>query len=361
MSSEQLTTLAKVFALKQLPGSEIELQGEVPFAAVESYHTEALKHLASHLELPGFRVGHVPADVALKKIGESAVLEEAVERFMRDFYPALVAEHKADVVGQPKVQVTRLAGGNPVGLLVRAAVYPEVVLPKNWRTLGEEVRLEPVADIITDEVDNAVTSLRRARAKADAPDTDPKAEVKEDDLPELDDAFAQGLGDFKNLEDLKTKIKENLKLEKEQKAKDKRRGEIIDALLKKISIEVPAIFVESELEKIMGQLKDDVTRFSAHGRGLTFDGYLAQVGKTEEQLRREFRGQAHKRATLQLVLNKIAEESNIEPEEEEVKTEMGHALKHFPDARPDLLKVHIETIMRNERAFQLLEGAEEKA
>ncbi|MBI2005036.1 hypothetical protein HYS79_02680 [Patescibacteria group bacterium] len=356
MSSEQFITLAHAFALKRLPGSEIELQGEVPFAAVEPYRTEALGHLASHLELPGFRAGHVPADVALKKIGESAVLEEAVERFMRDFYPALVTEHKADVVGQPNVQVTKLAEGNPVGLLVRTAVYPEVVLPKNWRILGETVRLEPVPDTITDEVDNAITSLRRARAKAAAPGQDPKAEVKEEALPALDDAFAQGLGNFKNLEDLKIKIKENVKLEKEQKAKDKRRGEIINVLLKKISIEVPIIFVESELQKIMGQLKEDVTRF-----GLTFDGYLKQVGKTEEQLRGEFRDQAHKRATLQLALNKIAEEAKIEPEEEAVKTEMEHALKHFPDARPELLKVHIETIMRNERALQLLEGTEEKA
>jgi trigger factor len=155
---------------------------------------------------------------------------------------------------------------------------------------------------------------------------------------------------------LKTKIKENLKLEKEQKAKDKRRGEIIEVLLKKMSVEVPAIFVESELEKIMGQLKDDVVRF-----GLTFEKYLKQVNKTEAQLRNEFRDQAHKRATLQLVLNKIAEEAKIEPDPEAVKTEMGHALKHFPDARPDLLKVHIETILRNEKTLQLLEGSEEKA
>lgn len=366
MSKEQLKTLAEAFTRKELPGSEVELSGEVPYSEVEPYRSEALGHLASHLELPGFRVGHVPKDLALKKIGESAVLEEAAERFMQAFYPTLVTEHKVDVVGRPHVQITKLATGNPVGLTVRAAVYPEIVLPKDWRALGSRVAQEPVADTTIPEVDEALEALRKARAKAAAPGADPKAEVAPEELPALDDAFAKSLGNFTNLDDLKAKIKENLKAEKEQKARDKRRGEVVEVLLKKTKVEVPAIFVESELEKIIAQMKDDITRMSAQGgsapgRGLTFEDYLKQVGKTEEQIRADFRDQAHKRAKLQLALNKIAEEEKVVADKEAVEKEMKHALEHFPDADLDALRIHIETILRNEKTLQLLEEDEKRA
>ena len=80
--------------------------------------------------------------------------------------------------------------------------------------------------------------------------------------------------------------------------------------------------------------------------------------KTEAQVKDEFREQARKRAKLQLALNKLAEDEKIEADKEKVDEEMKHALEHFPDARPELVRIHIETVLRNEKTLQLLEGAE---
>ncbi|HEV7449045.1 MAG TPA: trigger factor family protein, partial [Candidatus Paceibacterota bacterium] len=85
-TSGRFSDIAKQFALTSLPGSEVELAGDVPFATIEPYKAHALAHLAEHLNLPGFRPGKVPADMALKHVGEIAVLEEAVELFVKDFY-----------------------------------------------------------------------------------------------------------------------------------------------------------------------------------------------------------------------------------------------------------------------------------
>lgn len=377
----QFNDIAKAFIKKELPDSEVELVGEVPAEAIVPYREQALAHLAEHVELPGFRPGHVPLDMVAKKVGEITVLEEALELYMREFYPALLEAHNIDAVGRPDIRITKLAPENPVGLTIRATIYPTVVVPKDWKKLGEGIEMETVPEILDAEVDEALLSIRRARAKIPTATTDstptPEADVAEEtdssavsqqgnatesissapdtQLPELDDAFAQSLGQFTDVADLKAKLKENMKSEKEQQAKEKRRGKIIDSLLEKTKTDVPVMFVDSELEKILNQLKEDVKRF-----GLSFEDYLTRMQKTEEQVRADFREQARKRAKLQLTLNKIAAEEKIEVDQEAVATEMKHALEHFPDARPDLVQVHIETVMRNEKVLKMLEGELEK-
>lgn len=315
----------------------------MPAENIANYRDEALKHIAAHLELPGFRKGHVPADMALKRVGEMAVLEEAVEHFIKDFYPALLEAHKVDAVGRPDIRITKLAPNNPVELSVRATVYPEVVLPKNWKSAGEKVMLEPAAEATDEEVAKTLEDLRQSRKT--------KADDGTEVVPELTDLFAKSLGAFESVEALKEQIKKGISEEKARAARDARRGKIIDTLLEGTTVEVPRIFVDSELEKMLAQMREDIGRFN-----ITFDDYLQRIGKTEEALRDEFRAQATKRAKLQLTLNKIAEVEKVEADKEKVEEEMKHALEHFPDAKPELVRVHIETVLRNERVLQMLEG-----
>ncbi len=353
MPNDQLTALAKTFAVKKLPDSEVELSGDIPAETIAPYRDQALKHLAEHADLPGFRPGKVPADMVLKKLGEVAVLEEAVELFMQDFYVTLLQAHEVDAIGRPDIRITKLAPGNPVSIVINAAFFPIVNLPKNWKKIGDTVPAE-LATLATDEeVEQTIQQLRQSRAVAPTPveGAEPGAPV----LPELDDAFAKTIGAFETVDALKEQIKKGVGEEKVRAAKDTRRGKIIDALLEGVEVEIPSIFVDSELDKIIGQLKEDIARFN-----IPYEDYLKRVEKTEEMLRAEFRDQARKRAKLQLTLNKIAEEEKVEADKETVDGEMKHALEHFPDAKLDLLRIHIETVLRNEKVLQMLEGEEVK-
>lgn len=338
----QFEQLAKSFTKKDLPNSEVELTGAIPADDIAAYRDMALAHLVEHLELPGFRPGKVPKDMALKKVGDMAVLEEAVELFVKDFYPELIEAKQVDAVGRPDIRVTKLAPGNPVELVVVAAVYPEVVLPKDYQKLGESIALEPAAGATDEEVAQTLESLQKSRTQ--------KIGDKEV-LPELTDDFAKSLGAFESLAALKEQIRTGIGEEKARTARDARRGKIIDALVEGTAVEIPRVFVESELDKIVSQMREDVARF-----GMTFEDYLAQSGKTEEAIRADFAEQARKRATLQLALNKLAHEEKLEPEASAVEAELKHALEHFPDANPALVRIHIETVLRNELALKLLEG-----
>ena len=330
--------VAKGFTRKDLPQSEVELTGEVPADVVAAYREQALSQLAQELDLPGFRKGHVPADIALKKVGEVGALEEAVELFVRDFYPELIELQKVDAVGRPDIRITKLAAGNPVGLTIRMATYPEVTLPKDWKKFGEKIVAETPLPATDEEVDKTIEDLRQSRKKDDV-------------VPELNDEFAKSLGAFENVDALKEQIKKGISEEKVRSSRDARRGKIIDALLEKTAVAIPGVFVESELDKIMGQMREDVGRF-----GMSFEDYLKQIKKSEDDLRQDFRAQGEKRAKLQLTLNKIAQEEKIEPEAQAVDHEMTHALEHFKDANQTLLRIHIESVLRNEKVLQLLEG-----
>jgi FKBP-type peptidyl-prolyl cis-trans isomerase (trigger factor) len=343
MKDGQFESLIKAFSRKDLPDSEVEFVGEIPADTIAPYRERALVELAKEVEQPGFRKGKVPHDLVLKKIGEVAVLQEATNLLVRKFYPALVEAHALDVVGRPDIRITKLAPGNPVGLTISTALYPQVTLPRDWKTVGEGVIMETVAPANEEEVAGTLESLRQARKK--------KKEDGTEEVPELNDEFAKSVGAFETLAALKEQMHKGITEEKTRQARDKRRGAIIDKLVEKTEVKVPRIFVESELEKIISQLKEDVTRF-----GLTYEGYMQQSGKTEEQLRQDFRAQALKRAKLQLALNKIAEEEKIEADRQAVEHEMKHALEHFPNANPELLGIHISTVLRNEKVLQLLEG-----
>ena len=220
----QLEEVAKSFIRKDLPDSALELVGEIPAEALATYKEDALKHIAAEVELPGFRKGHVPTDLALKKVGEVAVLEEAVEMYMQGLYPALLDIQKIDPVGRPDIRITKLAPGNPIGLTVHITLYPTVDLPNppagGWQNFAGKIEIEAVPDVLDAEVDEALNKIRAARATQPDTTVDPTlpATPTEPALPALDDAFAQSLGQFTDLADLKVKLKENMKQEKEQKA-----------------------------------------------------------------------------------------------------------------------------------------------
>ena len=343
MSEINERDIAKTFALKQLPNSEVELVGEVPFDAVEAHRKEAIAHIGENAEFPGFRKGHVPEGVLVSKIGEIAILEEAVEHVISHLYPALVEAHKLDAIGRPTVAITKLAPGNPVGLTIRTAVFPIFELP-DYKKLASAVKEEAPAEVTEDDVKNAIGAILQSRSTK-------KEGTEEMVVPEMSDDFVRTLGEFETVADFTEKLKGHLKTEKIQSAKEKRRLAITEAIMEKTSMEIPLVFVASEQEKMIAQMKDDIKRF-----GMTFEDYLKRVNKTEEVLKGEFEKDAQKRAKLQLILNSIAEKEEIKIPAEEIEKEAKHILEHFGDADRERVHIYVESVQKNERVLQLLES-----
>ena len=112
--------------------------------------------------------------------------------------------------------------------------------------------------LITDEeLNKSLDWLRKSRAQKQNPDTSEQGS-ENTQLPELTDGFAQTVGDFKTVEELKNAVRENMKFEKEQKAHDKQHAELLGAIADASSLEIPDILVESEKEKMTAELRQGI-------------------------------------------------------------------------------------------------------
>lgn len=143
------------------------------------------------------------------------------------------------------------------------------------------------------------------------------------ELPELNDEFASSLGNFKTVKDLENQIKDNLEKEAQDKERQRRELEILENIAKKSEFgEFPDVLIESELDKMMHELKHDVER-----QNLKFEDYLTSIKKSEAELRKSFRSRADKRVRTALIIKKISELENIEASREEIEKELETSRK----------------------------------
>ena len=174
-------------------------------------------------------------------------------------------------------------------------------------------------------------------------------EIPESEWPKFDDEFAKTFGDFKTAEELKEKIKGNLKIEKTTEQKDRVRLAIIEELVKQSEGEIPDLLIQSEIDKIIYKLEGDITNV-----GFKFEDYLKQIGKTQEDLRKEFHADAEKRAKLQMVIHTISEKEKLQPTEEEIEKEVVQITTMYKDADPVRARAYVEQILENEKVFNFL-------
>lgn len=96
--------------------------------------------------------------------------------------------------------------------------------------------------------------------------------------------------------------------------------EISKALLESVSIKIPSIIIEQEVDRLLSQTLDEVKKL-----GLTLDQYLASTGRNIEQLRAEYQEKAETDIKLEFVLQKIAESENIKVEDKEIDEAIAQA------------------------------------
>jgi len=357
--------------INKLEKSEVEIEGEISAELLENKRKESLKKFVAEAEIPGFRKGKAPEKMVAERIGEMVILQGAAERALQEEYPHILFDQKIEAIGQPQVSITKLAPGNPIGFKIRVAVMPELILP-DYKKIAQDHDSHIIGMEATDkEVEESVEQIRKNMAMMRAKTTEKSGLLDKDgkpisskdpasqgagDLPEIDDKSVKKLGDFKDVGDFKLKLKEGITKEKEAKERDKKRGELIDKIINESKTEIPDILIESELDRLIGQFKEDIKR-----SGFTFEKYLEEAEKTEADIRNEWKDNAEKKAKFQLILNKIAVEENIEADHAKVDQNTKHILEHHKDADPTQVKIYITTLLTNEKVIEHLENISKKS
>ena len=330
--------------------------------------THAYEHIAQDVQIPGFRKGKVPAPIIDQRIGRGAVIEHAVNEGLDTFFREAAGEHNLRVVGRPSADITQWPNEKDFSgdliVEVEVDVRPEIEVPEladitltvdaveaNDAALDEEldklrarfgtlipvdrpaatgdfVELDLVATIdgaeidraegvsyevgsgeLLEGIDDAVESLTAGedttfRSKLVGGDhAGQEAEVsvtitavKERELPEADDEFAQIASEFDTIGELRDSLAERVNEQGVFAQGSAARDQLIDALLEKIDIPVPPQLIEDEVHNHLeseNRLEDDEHR--------------AEVTEASEK---QFR--------TQVLLDTIAEQSDVQVSQEEL-------------------------------------------
>lgn len=312
--------------IKTLPKSQVEITGSISVENFNSFKSKALENINNEITIDGFRKGKVPENILTAKVGVMSILEEMAELAIARAYPEIVIGEKIDAIGRPEVRITKLAENNPLEFTIITAITPEVKLG-DYKKISKEENDKPVSQIeVTDaEVEDAVKKIKESHKDHEGHDHD-SPEARE-------------------------QIKKYLLSDKEMQAREKKRISISDKLIETSTIDIPEILVNSELHRIESQFSSDIERM-----GVKLEDYLKHAKKSMEEIRAEWKPHAEKKAQLQLILNKIADEEKLSPTKEEIETEVGHIMKHYKDADKERASIYAETVLTNEKVYAFLES-----
>lgn len=281
--------------IQNLSKSQVELKIEVPTEEFKGFMEKAVLHLGQDIEIEGFRKGKAPKEIIEKQIGRERILQEASQECIRENYIKAVKEQKLEPLGQPEIEIFKIAPGNSFEFKAKIAVLPEIKLA-DYRKIASQVKKREV-------------------------------KVSQEEI-------------------------ERLKQEKERIEKERLRQEILEKIAEKSQMEIPEVLIISEKKRMLENIKQQVPQML----GFSFEDYLQKLQKTEKEMLDSFSAEAEKRVKNSLVLREIEKQENIEVPEKELQTEMAKISQINPGLDKNHLKEYTESVIKNEKTLQILEG-----
>ena len=181
--------------------------------------------------------------------------------------------------------------------------------------------------------------------------------IKTVELPEISDQFAQGLGNSKNLDQLKQNIREGLLLEKKTAESQRIRQDILGKISQSAEFEIPQILIKNEQDLLMEILKERIKS----DLDLALEDYLTKIKSTEKELYDSFFKEAENRVKSHLLLREIAKKEGITVAKEEIEDKINKNIKYLsPQKTKELdlekIKDYTKEVIKNEKVLQFLEN-----
>jgi trigger factor len=142
--------------VEELSPTRVRLSVEVSFEELKPSLDKAYKEVAQQARIPGFRPGKVPPRVIDMRIGRGAVLTEAVNDALPEFYSKAVQEAEVFALGTPDVEITQLDDGKELTFTAEVEIRPKFELP-DLSTLSVTVDNAEVTD---EDIDEYLNNLR---------------------------------------------------------------------------------------------------------------------------------------------------------------------------------------------------------
>lgn len=142
-------------------------------------------------------------------------------------------------------------------------------------------------------------------------------EIKEKELPELDDEFASEVSEFETMAEYRESVKKNLSEKKEKDAKNAKEEAAVQAVVEESEMEIPEPMLESQQRQMVDEFAQRITM-----QGLSMEQYFQFTGTNYQKMVEQVKPQALERIKSRLVLEAVVKAENIEVTEEDYEKEL---------------------------------------
>ena len=149
-------------------------------------------------------------------------------------------------------------------------------------------------------------------------------EIKEKELPELDDEFAKDVSEFDTLEDLKADVKAKLQKTKDEYADRELENKLVKMAAENATVEIPEAMIDSQVENMVYDFE-----YQLKYQGLDLENYLKFTNMSIEGLKEQMRPDAKSRVLNSLVIEAISKSENIESTEEDLEQELAKMAESY--------------------------------
>ena len=175
-------------------------------------------------------------------------------------------------------------------------------------------------------------------------------ELKEKELPELDDDLAQEISEFETIDKLREFLEQKFTKEKEEKTKQNKEKAIIDELVTHLEVEIPETLIKNEVQQILAQSAMDLSQYGIDVKELFSSDKLPEMQSSS-------RPEAIKRLKRDLAIATVAQRESITVDEEEIAEESAKVMEQLKgkDVDPDRLREVVTEDLLKEKTIKWLE------
>ena len=375
---------------------------------------------AKYFNIPGFRKGKAPMNIVEKYYGKEIFYEDAFNEVVPEELETALKENKIEAVSRPDIDVKQIEKGKDLIFTAVFQTKPEaelgkykgIEIPKIEYTVSDEdinhelshmqehnSRLISIDDRPVEKGDITVIDFEgfvdgkafeigsntfipgfedqiigmkideerdikvkfpdeyfsKDLAGKDATFKVKLHEIKKKELPELNDDFAKDTSEFDTLEELKKSIKDRMEKDNEQRQKYETEDAVIKAVCENVKVDIPSGMIENETEDMLRNVESRLSY-----QGLKLDQYLKMMGKTAEEVKKEYEPQAIEAIKSRLMLEAVIKAEKIEATEDEITEKVKEMAKNYGKSddkefmENENVRNYIKSGVESEKALEFL-------
>jgi trigger factor len=170
-------------------------------------------------------------------------------------------------------------------------------------------------------------------------------EIKERDLPPLDDEFVKEASEFETLDELRAAVREQLEAAAEQRVDGEFRGRVLDVVVEGAEVEVPQVMLHEKAHEMVGSFERSIA-----AQGMDPEQYYQLAGTNQAEFEERVSPDAEDTVKKELVLDAVAAAEGIVADDEEVMHEIGHLAEDTERSPEDIAEA-----MRSTGTYAMLE------